>query len=144
MPGSLASTRSRRAAASEGGAGAVGLSRVTGGAATLGAVAGLTDPVLRTIDPGTGMGEVTRLLERARDGDAAAAVSVINRLQPEALCFVLPESAKDLVESAVQPHIEHMPRRWDWVTLADTFDVTDVTEAADARGASEARPKSPA
>ena len=66
----------------------------------------------------------TKVLVVAFTGDAAAAVSVINRLQPEALCFVLPESAKDLVESAVQPHIEHMPRRWDWVTLADTFDVT--------------------
>ncbi|MEK7763528.1 MAG: TIGR02710 family CRISPR-associated CARF protein, partial [Nitrospirota bacterium] len=44
-------------------------------------------------------------------------------LQPEALCFVLPESAKGLVESAVQPKIAHMPRRWDWVTLADTVDV---------------------
>ena len=65
----------------------------------------------------------TKALVVAFTDDAAAAVSVINRLQPEALCFVLSESAKDLVESAVQPHIEHMPRRWDWVTLADTADV---------------------
>ncbi|MDO9116698.1 MAG: TIGR02710 family CRISPR-associated CARF protein [Nitrospira sp.] len=65
----------------------------------------------------------TKALVVAFTDDAAAAVFVINRLQPEALCFVLPESAKDLVESAVQPHIEHMPRRWDWVTLADTVDV---------------------
>lgn len=65
----------------------------------------------------------TKVLVVAFTGDAAAAVSVINRLQPEALCFVLPESAKALVESAVQPNIEHMPRRWDWVTLADTADV---------------------
>lgn len=66
----------------------------------------------------------TKVLVVAFTGDAAAAVSVINRLQPEALCFVLPEPAKSLVESAVQPHIAHMPRRWDWVTLADTLDVT--------------------
>ncbi|ULA62665.1 MAG: CRISPR-associated protein [Nitrospira sp.] len=65
----------------------------------------------------------TKVLLVAFTGDAAAAVSVINRLQPEALCFVLPESAKALVESAVQPHIEHMPRRWDWVLVADTADV---------------------
>lgn len=65
----------------------------------------------------------TKALVVAFTDDAAAAVSVINRLQPEALCFVLSESAKDLVESAVQPHIEHMPRRWDWVTLANTADV---------------------
>ena len=65
----------------------------------------------------------TKVLVVAFTGDAVAAVSVINRLQPEALCFVLPESAKTLVESAVQPNIEHMPRRWDWVVLADTADV---------------------
>jgi CRISPR-associated protein (TIGR02710 family) len=51
---------------------------------------------------------------------AAAAVYSINRLQPDSLCFVLPEWAKSLVESEVQPKIEHMPRRWDWVGLAET------------------------
>lgn len=65
----------------------------------------------------------TKVLVLAFTDDAEAAVCVINRLQPEALCFVLPESAKQLVESAVQPHIAHMPRRWDWVTLVDTADV---------------------
>lgn len=65
----------------------------------------------------------TKVLLVAFTEDAAAAVYVINRLQPEALCFVLPESAKALVESAVQPNIEHMPRRWDWVVLADMIDV---------------------
>jgi len=65
----------------------------------------------------------TKVLLVAFTDDAAAAVYVINRLQPEALCFVLPESAKSQVESAVQPNIEHMPRRWDWVALADTIDV---------------------
>src|SRR5262245_7575768 len=48
-----------------------------------------------------------------------AAVYSINRLQPDSLCFVLPEGAKSLVESKVQPKIEHMPRRWDWVVLAE-------------------------
>jgi len=65
----------------------------------------------------------TKVLVVAFTDDAAAAIYVINRLQPDALCFVLPESAKGLVESAVQPNIEHMPRRWDWVALADTVDV---------------------
>ncbi|HEX7092414.1 MAG TPA: hypothetical protein VF205_01950, partial [Nitrospiraceae bacterium] len=51
---------------------------------------------------------------------AAAAVYSINRLQPDSLCFVLPEGAKSLIESEVQPKIEHMPRRWDWVILAET------------------------
>jgi len=52
-------------------------------------------------------------------GDPGAAIYSINRLRPESLCFVLPESAKSLVESSVQPKIEQMPRRWDWVTLSD-------------------------
>ena len=49
----------------------------------------------------------------------AAAVYSINRLQPDSLCFVLPEGAKVLVESEIQPKIEHLPRRWDWVVLAE-------------------------
>ena len=48
-----------------------------------------------------------------------ASVYSINRLRPESLCFVLPESMKPLVESSVQPKIEQVPRRWDWVTLSD-------------------------
>ncbi|HSQ50218.1 MAG TPA: TIGR02710 family CRISPR-associated CARF protein, partial [Nitrospiraceae bacterium] len=32
------------------------------------------------------------------------------------------EGAKALVESDVQPKIEHMPKRWDWVVLAETGD----------------------
>ncbi len=58
----------------------------------------------------------------ALTGHAAAAVYSINRLQPDSLCFVLPEGAKALVESDVQPKIEHMPKRWDWVVLAETSD----------------------
>lgn len=56
----------------------------------------------------------------ALTGHTAAAVYSINRLQPDSLCFVLPEGAKALVEADVQPKIEHMPRRWDWVVLAET------------------------
>jgi CRISPR-associated protein (TIGR02710 family) len=51
---------------------------------------------------------------------AASAVYSINRLRPDALCFVLPEGAKSLVESEVQPKIAHLPKRWDWVILAET------------------------
>jgi CRISPR-associated protein (TIGR02710 family) len=52
-------------------------------------------------------------------GDAPAAVYVINRLQPELLCFFAPESAKSLVESSVQPKIDKMPRKWDWIVTPD-------------------------
>jgi CRISPR-associated protein (TIGR02710 family) len=51
--------------------------------------------------------------------DAPAAVYVINRLQPELLCFFAPESAKGLVESSVQPKIDKMPRKWDWIVTPD-------------------------
>lgn len=54
--------------------------------------------------------------------DAAAAVYSINRLNPEALCFVLPEGSKALVESDVQPKIQQMPRRWDWIVMADVME----------------------
>lgn len=51
--------------------------------------------------------------------DAASAVYSINRLNPDTLCFVLPERSKTLVESDVQPKIQQMPRRWDWIVIAD-------------------------
>jgi CRISPR-associated protein (TIGR02710 family) len=55
------------------------------------------------------------------DGTESAAYS-INRLKPEALCFVLPEAGKALVEAAVQPRIQQMPRRWDWIVLTDAME----------------------
>jgi CRISPR-associated protein (TIGR02710 family) len=51
--------------------------------------------------------------------DAPAAVAVINRLKPDSLCFFVPEPAKALVESSVQPQIVQMPRRWDWIVTPD-------------------------
>ncbi len=63
-------------------------------------------------------GPVKALLIAVSD-DAPAAVYSINRLKPEMLCFFVPESAKGLVETAVQPNIAQMPRRWDWVVTPD-------------------------
>jgi len=51
--------------------------------------------------------------------DVASAAYSINRLRPDALCFVLPETAKPLVELQIQPQLSVMPRRWDWVLLSD-------------------------
>ena len=65
----------------------------------------------------------------ALTGHAAAAVYSINRLQPDSLCFVLPEWAKSLVESEVQAKIEHLPRRWDWVILAQTGEFVSCYQA---------------
>ncbi|MEW6543973.1 MAG: TIGR02710 family CRISPR-associated CARF protein [Nitrospirota bacterium] len=56
----------------------------------------------------------------AMTDDAPAAVYSVNRLKPELLCFFLPESAKPLVETSVQPHIAQMPRKWDWVVTPDS------------------------
>jgi CRISPR-associated protein (TIGR02710 family) len=58
--------------------------------------------------------------------DAAAVVYSINRLNPEALCFVLPEGSKALVESDVQLKIQQMPRRWDWIVMADATEFPSI------------------
>jgi CRISPR-associated protein (TIGR02710 family) len=55
----------------------------------------------------------------ALTGALDPAVYSINRLRPDSLCFVLPESAKALVETELQPRLSQMPRRWDWVLLSD-------------------------
>jgi hypothetical protein len=69
-----------------------------------------------------GQDQPVKALVVAFAGEPAAAVYVIHRLRPEALCFVLPEPAKTLVETEVQPNVEQMPKRWDWVTLPEPDD----------------------
>jgi CRISPR-associated protein (TIGR02710 family) len=59
----------------------------------------------------------------------ALAAYVINRLQPELLCFFVPESAKVQVEEAVQPLVQQMPKRWDWVVTPDSADVIACHQA---------------
>ncbi len=61
----------------------------------------------------------TKALLLALTDAAPAAVYSINRLRPENLCFFVPEGARVLVESAVQPGVEKMPRRWDWIVTPD-------------------------
>lgn len=57
------------------------------------------------------------------------AAYVINRLQPELLCFFVPESAKTQIEEAVQPLVQQMPKRWDWVVTPDPSDVIACHQA---------------
>jgi len=59
----------------------------------------------------------------------ALAAYVINRLQPELLCFFVTETAKAQVESAVQPLVQQMPKRWDWVVTPDPADVIACHQA---------------
>jgi len=47
------------------------------------------------------------------------AVYSLNRLRPDAACFVLPESAKPMVERELQPKLSQIPRRWDWIVVPD-------------------------
>lgn len=61
----------------------------------------------------------TKALLIAVTEDAPAAVYAINRLKPELLCFFVTEPAKALVESAVQPQIVQMPRKWDWIVTPE-------------------------
>jgi CRISPR-associated protein (TIGR02710 family) len=56
----------------------------------------------------------------ALTNDPATAAFVINRLKPEFLCFFVPDSAKALVEQSVQPLLEQMPKRWDWIMTPDS------------------------
>ena len=58
--------------------------------------------------------------------DAESAVYSINRLNPDTLCFLLPEGSKALVESDVQPKIQQMPRRWDWIVMADATEFPSI------------------
>src|SRR5438309_11013215 len=73
-------------------------------------------------------GPVKALLIAVSD-DALAAVYSINRLKPEMICFFVPESAKSLVETAVQPQIAQMPRRWDWIVTPDAHRFMDCYQA---------------
>ncbi len=52
-------------------------------------------------------------------GSSTTALSCINRLTPDFLCFFLPETQKATVETRLQPFITKMPQRWDWVLTSD-------------------------
>ena len=72
-----------------------------------------------------GMDASAKALLIAFTRETAAALYVINRLKPENLCFFLAEPAKSLVESAIQPHVTQMPRRWDWIVTPNPESFTD-------------------
>ena len=50
----------------------------------------------------------------------------INRLVPEFLCFVVPESRKASIEADVQPVITKTPQRWDWILAEESESFTAI------------------
>lgn len=57
------------------------------------------------------------------------AVYVINRLNPELLCFFAPETMKYHIEQSVQPKIQQMPKRWDCIVTPNASDVIACHQA---------------
>lgn len=62
----------------------------------------------------------TKALLLAVQADPTPAISILQQLQPEMVCFFLEESAKHVVESDIHPALSHMPQRWDWILTPDT------------------------
>lgn len=71
----------------------------------------------------------TKALLVAIGKDAVAAIACINHLAPELLCFFLPESEKDTIESLVQPQISRLPQRWDWILTTDPENCAQTHQA---------------
>ncbi|HEY3029947.1 MAG TPA: TIGR02710 family CRISPR-associated CARF protein [Bradyrhizobium sp.] len=57
----------------------------------------------------------------ALNADVSACIATINRLSPEHLCFFIPEAARPKIETQVQPNIEKMPKKWDWLVTPDPY-----------------------
>jgi CRISPR-associated protein (TIGR02710 family) len=62
----------------------------------------------------------TKALLLAVQTDPTPTISILQRLQPEMVCFFLQESCKHVVESDVHPALSQMPQRWDWILTPDT------------------------
>ncbi|MGV7228465.1 MAG: TIGR02710 family CRISPR-associated CARF protein [Nitrospirales bacterium] len=62
----------------------------------------------------------TKALLLAVQTDPTPAISILQRLHPEMVCFFLQESCKHVVESDVHPALSQMPQRWDWILTPDT------------------------
>lgn len=62
----------------------------------------------------------TKALLVAVQTNPTPAISILQQLQPEMVCFFLEESSKHVVESDVHPALSHIPKRWDWILTPDT------------------------
>src|SRR5207302_1467039 len=61
----------------------------------------------------------TKALLIALVGDPAPCVATINRLNPEHLCFFIPEELRPKIETDIQPNLTKLPKKWDWVLTPD-------------------------
>lgn len=52
-------------------------------------------------------------------GDPSPCVATINRLNPEHLCFFIPEDLRPKIDTQIQPNLVHLPKKWDWVITPD-------------------------
>ena len=68
----------------------------------------------------------TKALLIAVSQDPIPVQACINRLVPEFLCFVVPESRKASIEAEIQPAITTMPQRWDWILAEESASFTAV------------------
>ncbi|TLY18819.1 MAG: TIGR02710 family CRISPR-associated protein, partial [Nitrospirae bacterium] len=61
----------------------------------------------------------TKALLIAIDADPAPCVATINRLNPEHLCFFIPETLKPKIQTDIQPNLAKLPKKWDWIITPD-------------------------
>jgi CRISPR-associated protein (TIGR02710 family) len=61
----------------------------------------------------------TKALLIALVGDPSPCVATINRLNPECLCFFIPEDLRPKIETQIQPNLVKLPKKWDWILTPD-------------------------
>src|SRR2546428_11505752 len=61
----------------------------------------------------------TKALLIAVHTDPAPCVATINRLNPEHLCFFIPEDLRPKIETDIQPNLAKLPKKWDWILTPD-------------------------
>ena len=61
----------------------------------------------------------TKALLIALVGDPSPCVATINRLNPECLCFFIPETLRPQIETQIQPNLVKLPKKWDWIVTPD-------------------------
>jgi CRISPR-associated protein (TIGR02710 family) len=64
----------------------------------------------------------TKALLIAIEADPAPCIATINRLNPEHLCFFIPEALRPKIESDIQPNLAKLPKKWDWIITSDPHD----------------------